>query len=97
MVGEYGPCSRRLWICLAECRAGLACTYLQSDLALHSSVFYLIGGYFDFSHLTELKNIYVTEIYIRKQYKSSKIKNKEITKKKIFFLMGVPLKDYEAS
>ena len=24
----------------------------------------LKGGYLDFSHLTELKNIYITEIYI---------------------------------
>ena len=23
------------------------------------------GGYLDFSHLTELKNIYITEIYLR--------------------------------
>ena len=37
------------------------------------------GGYLDFSYLTELKNIYITEIYMRKQYKSSKIK--KITKK----------------
>ena len=36
------------------------------------------GGYLDFSHLTELKKyIYITEIYRRKQYKSSKIKNKK--------------------
>ena len=32
---------------------------------------------------------------MRKQYKSSKINNKKITKKK--FLMGVPLKGYLAS
>ena len=43
----------------------------------------LKGGYLDFSHLTELKNIYITEIYMRKQYKSSKIKYKKITKNKI--------------
>ena len=24
------------------------------------------GGYLDFSHLTELKNIYITEIYMKK-------------------------------
>ena len=29
------------------------------------------GGYLEFSHLTELKNIYITEIYMKKQYKSS--------------------------
>ena len=41
------------------------------------------GGYFDFSHLTESKNIYITEIYMKKkQYKSSFIKNHRITKKK---------------
>ena len=26
----------------------------------------LKGGYLDFSHLTELKNIYITEIYVKK-------------------------------
>ena len=25
------------------------------------------AGFLDFSHLTELKNIYITEIYMRKQ------------------------------
>ena len=40
------------------------------------------GGHLDFSHLTELKNIYITEIYMKKQYKSSWIKNHRITKKK---------------
>ena len=42
------------------------------------------GGYLDFSHLAELQNLYITEIYMKKQYKSSRIKNKKITKK-IFF------------
>ena len=28
----------------------------------------LKGGYLDFSHLTELKNIYITEIYMKKKY-----------------------------
>ena len=40
------------------------------------------GGYLDFSHLIELKYIYITEIYMKKQYKSSIIKNHRITKKK---------------
>ena len=34
-----------------------------------SENFGLKGGYLDFSHLTELKNIYITEIYMKKQYK----------------------------
>ena len=44
----------------------------------------LKGGYLDFSHLTELVNMYITEIYRKKkkQYKSSRIKNH---KKHIFF------------
>ena len=54
------------------------------------------GGYLDFSHLTELKNIYITEIYMKNQYKSSIIKNNKITKKKIFF-DGVPLKGHVSS
>ena len=40
------------------------------------------GGYLDFSHLTELKKIYITEIYMIKQYQSSIIKNPKIEKKK---------------
>ena len=27
---------------------------------------FLKGGYLDFSHLTKLENIYITEIYIKK-------------------------------
>ena len=27
-------------------------------------------GHLDFSHLTEFKNLYITEIYMKKQYKS---------------------------
>ena len=54
------------------------------------------GGYLDLSHLTELRNIYITEIYMKKQYKSSRIKHHKITKKKIFF-DGIPLKGYTAS
>ena len=52
-------------------------------------------GYLDFSHLTEFKEFCITEIYLKKQYKSSIIKNTKVTKK--YFLMGVPLKGYEAS
>ena len=40
------------------------------------------GGYLDFSHLPESKNIYITEIYVKKEYKSSIIKNHKITNKK---------------
>ena len=40
------------------------------------------GGYLDFSHLTELKNIYITEICMKKQDKSSIIKNHKKKKKK---------------
>ena len=40
------------------------------------------GGYLGFSHLVELRNINSTDIYMKKQYKSSRIKNHKITKKK---------------
>ena len=50
----------------------------------------LKGGYLDFLHLTELKNIYVTEIYMKKHHISSIIKNHKIRRKYIFD--GVPLK-----
>ena len=53
------------------------------------------GGYLDFSHLPELKNIYITEIYLKKEYKSSIIKNHKITNKQNFD--GVSLKGYVAS
>ena len=37
------------------------------------------GGYLDFSHLTQLKDMYdISEIYIKKQYKSSITKNHKI-------------------
>ena len=52
------------------------------------------GGYLDFSHLTELKNMYITEIYMKKKNHSTRIKNHEITKKKMY---GVPLIGYVAS
>ena len=44
------------------------------------------GDYLDFSHPTELKNIYITEIYMKKQYKSPITKNHKIKKKKVFLL-----------
>ena len=58
-------------------------------------VFYLKGGYLDFSHLPELKNICISEIYMKKEYKLSTIKNNKITNKKNFD--GVSLKGYVAS
>ena len=53
------------------------------------------GGYLEFCHLTELKNRYITEIYMKKQYKSSRFKNHKVTNKQKF--EGVPLKGYVAS
>ena len=54
------------------------------------------GGYLDFSHLTELEKIYITEIYMeKKKYISSITKNHII--KKIYYFHGVPLKGYVAS
>ena len=35
----------------------------------------LKGGYLDFSHLTELVNMYITEIYRKKKKKIQIIKN----------------------
>ena len=54
------------------------------------------GGYLDFSHLTELKNIYSTKIYMKKQYKSSMIKNHKFTYIFFFFFDSVSLKGYAA-
>ena len=55
----------------------------------------LKGGYLDFSHLTELKNIDITEIYMKKKNKSSITKKHQLKKSYIFY--GVPLKGYVAS
>ena len=53
------------------------------------------GGNLDFSYLTELENIYLTEIHMKKQHKSSITKNHKIKQKSIFD--GVPLRGYVAS
>ena len=37
------------------------------------------GGYLEFSYFTEFENICFTEIYMKKQYKSSINKNHKIT------------------
>ena len=55
----------------------------------------LKGGCLDFSHLTELRNIIITEIYMKKEDKSSITKNHKI--KKSIFYDGIPLKGYLAS
>ena len=55
---------------------------------------YFKGGYLDFSHLTVLKNIYITDMHKKRQYKSSITKNQKIEEKKID---GVPLKGYVVS
>ena len=62
---------------------------MSSAYISHNKIFAWLlpkGGYLDFSHLTELKNIYVTEIYMKKQYKSSIIRNHKITKKKNIYI-----------
>ena len=65
-------------------------TMVVSDFLLFGRQFPLLGlhlkdDYLDFSHLTKSKNIYITEIYMKKQYKSSRIKNHKNYKKKNFF------------
>ena len=36
------------------------------------------GCYLDFSHLTELKDMHITKIHMKKQYQLSMIKNHKI-------------------
>ena len=55
---------------------------------------YRKGGYLDFSHLTELENICIYEIYMKKQHTSSISKNHTITKRNFFD--GVSCKGYVA-
>ena len=80
-----------------ELRLGL--TAHGNNVGSHLTLYYTIqsfkGGYLDFSHLTELSNLYITEIYMTKQYKSYIIKNHKIAEK--IFVDGVPLKSYVAS
>ena len=40
------------------------------------------GGYLDFSHLTELQNINIAEICMKKKYRSSVTKNHKIKQQK---------------
>ena len=68
---------------------------MHSFICFFVTDFALKGGYSDFSHLTELKNIYITEIYMKNLYKSSITNNKKIKKKELFD--GIPLKGYVAS
>ena len=63
---------------------------------IKSYIITLKGGYLDFFHFAELRNICITEIYMKKQYKSSRIKNRKIKKKKKK-MMAVPIKGYVAS
>ena len=59
------------------------------EILLHEFVLFLKGGYIGFSRHTKLNfthththtHIYITEIYMKKQYKLSIIKNHNITKK----------------
>ena len=68
---------------------------LVTRLSFSHSVFYPIkSGYLDFSHLTELKKIYIIEIYMEKQYKLLII---IIIKFQKIFCDGVPLEGYVAS
>ena len=63
-------------------------------LITNELVYHFKGGYLHFSHLTELKIVYITQISMKKQCKSSIIKNHKITKKKKNVFDGVPLKGY---
>ena len=61
--------------------------FVQNNVSIIKNT--IKGGYLDFSHLTELeKNIYITEIYMITQYKSST--TKIIKLRKIYFLMVLP-------
>ena len=80
-----------------HCRERRQCFFQAFSPFTHNvfKSFFVKGGYLDFSHLTELKNIYLTEICMTKRHKSSITKNYKI-KQKIFF-DAVPLKGYVAS
>ena len=54
---------------------GMFCKHLYIKINLNISTYlnklHFKGGYLDFSHLTELKNICIIEIYMKQQYESS--------------------------
>ena len=52
-------------IYMTSCKVIFSCANFARDIK---------GGYLDFSRLTKLKNIYITEIYMKKQYKSSMLR-----------------------
>ena len=58
------------------------CNGEKSDPLNYRPITLFKGDYLDFSHLTELKKIYIYEIYMKKQYKSI-TKNHKIRRKKI--------------
>ena len=50
----------------------------------------LKGGYLDFSHLTKLKNIYITEIYMKRLFNHQELKIMKLQTKILFD--GFPFK-----
>ena len=62
-------------------------TFRTLEFIMIDSLYGVKDGYLDFSLLSELKSKYITEIYMKKQYKSSRIKNHKIT---FFFSMVFP-------
>ena len=64
-------------------------------LHINNEILALKGGHLDFSHLTELKYIYITEIHMKKHTNHEYLRIIELQKKKNFY--GIPLKGYEAS
>ena len=63
---------------------------LVTRISLFLQSFYLKGGHLDFSHLTELKNIYINEIYMKKKKYINHQELRIIKLQKKFFLMGFP-------
>ena len=59
---------------------------------------YFKGGYLDFSHLTELRKLYITKIYMKNNTNHQYLRIIKLQKKiHIYIFDGVPLKGYIAS
>ena len=52
--------------CVIKLKIAVLCPHVLQYISMNFVWMFIKGGYLDFSHLTELKNIYITEMYMKK-------------------------------